>query len=492
VYRDYINHYSKNPTVAWDKENSTADYQLLWDGLCKDGYASGLGREIERGKGVDRYTLSRYSSESRVKPVRYIQEDYLNGNRREGDLNNHIYVDVGYENRYKRLSVYAQGLHSTFPLEEVLKLDKIKKYTKGVNNVTFGLMPSSNRYTSKVTSYSPSFILYSVDYKDGSRLNIVRGFFDSPEYHSNTTSYNNKNGNLHGIFARGDTFLDSIFTRDVGDTKLYNNGALLGLVEKPEKYENVVNAIEKDIVDFSNEALVKRALSLTVKKEYTDSVCDKPSISGFINEGEYKEICKSLKLDKELTNYINLVGNIRRNPEKLKSSVVAAHDTRMDKWREEVGYPDIPWVNALTVAYTTAKRINKLQSNIIKARRASVRRSGLSASQIKLNDNDIRLGGNSSGLKKYYQDGGFGGFNNKSNKPNLNYYCNTYADDYVCNPSLMKKRYLGSSGSRYRYDLSNPFDRSIYSTDVGAQINDTFSSDRFLDQGFGQFGGGSD
>jgi hypothetical protein len=56
----------------------------------------------------------------------------------------------------------------------------------------------------------------------------------------------------------------------------------------------------------------------------------------------------------------------------------------------------------------------------------------------------------------------------------------------------MKKRYLGSSGSRYRYDLSNPFDRSIYSTDVGAQINDTFSSDRFLDQGFGQFGGGSD
>ena len=164
----------------------------------------------------------------------------------------------------------------------------------------------------------------------------------------------------------------------------------------------------------------------------------------------------------------------------------------MDKWREEVGYPDIPWVNALTVAYTTAKRINKLQSNIIKAKRGEVRRSGLSASQIKLNDNDIRLGGNSSGLKKYYQDGGFGGFNNKSNKPNLNYYCNTYADDYVCNPSLMKKRYLGSSGSRYRYDLSNPFDRSIYSTDVGAQINDTFSSDRLLDQGQGQFGGGID
>ena len=56
----------------------------------------------------------------------------------------------------------------------------------------------------------------------------------------------------------------------------------------------------------------------------------------------------------------------------------------------------------------------------------------------------------------------------------------------------MNKRYLDSSGSRYGYDLSNQFDRSIYSTDIGVQINDRFSSHRFLDQGFGQFGDGSD
>jgi hypothetical protein len=490
VYRDYINHYSKNPTVAWDKENGTADYQLLWDGLCKDGYASGLGREIEQGKGISRYTLSRYSSESRVKPVRYIQEDYLNGNRREGDLNNHIYVDVGYEDNHIRI---RRGFPHLYSLKKLLNID-IKKYTNGASkHITYGLISSDNGHVSKTTSISTSdserdywllnTISYVAKYKDGSKISILKGYFDSPELRQNEIAYKNKSDKLHGIFAHENTVdPGSIFERDAGDTELYSDGLLIGSVEKPEEYKNAIKSIEKDIVDFSNNALIKRALSLTVKKEYTDRIC---------GDNTNKKICKSLELDKELTNYINLVGNIRRNSEKLKSNVVTAFNENVIKYAKESMF-EPNFLADLASSYVTLRRINKMQSNIIKAKREEVRRSGLSTSQIKLSDNDIRLGGNSSGLKKYYQDGGFGGFNNKSNKPNLNYYCNTYADDYVCNPSLMKKRYLGSSGSRYRYDLSNPFDRSIYSTDVGAQINDTFSSDRLLDQGQGQFGGGID
>ena len=55
-------------------------------------------------------------------------------------------------------------------------------------------------------------------------------------------------------------------------------------------------------------------------------------------------------------------------------------------------------------------------------------------------------------------------------------------------------KYEGSSGARYKYDLSDPSDRIDYSVDVDAQMQDkmSVSPDRDLDRQMGQYGGGID
>jgi len=54
--------------------------------------------------------------------------------------------------------------------------------------------------------------------------------------------------------------------------------------------------------------------------------------------------------------------------------------------------------------------------------------------------------------------------------------------------------YEGSSGTKYKYDLSDPSDRIDYSTDVDAQMNDKLNAPINpgvgLDRSMGQYGGG--
>ena len=58
--------------------------------------------------------------------------------------------------------------------------------------------------------------------------------------------------------------------------------------------------------------------------------------------------------------------------------------------------------------------------------------------------------------------------------------------------------YVGTSGQKYKYDLSDPFDRMMYNVDISAQFDDSykyqfdFDVQRRVQQDIsnGQFGGG--
>lgn len=53
--------------------------------------------------------------------------------------------------------------------------------------------------------------------------------------------------------------------------------------------------------------------------------------------------------------------------------------------------------------------------------------------------------------------------------------------------------YQGYSGTRYKYDLSNPMDKVQYDIDVNAQMKDKLNDWKpgvQLDRGMGQYGGG--
>ena len=51
--------------------------------------------------------------------------------------------------------------------------------------------------------------------------------------------------------------------------------------------------------------------------------------------------------------------------------------------------------------------------------------------------------------------------------------------------------YKSTSGTRYKYDLSNPSDRIRYEVDPGAQLRDSVNPRVDIDRGLGQYGGGS-
>lgn len=64
-------------------------------------------------------------------------------------------------------------------------------------------------------------------------------------------------------------------------------------------------------------------------------------------------------------------------------------------------------------------------------------------------------------------------------------------DDYDSEDS--EYQYEGSSGTKYKYDLSDPSDQIEYETDLDAQMDDSLNPDpgRDLDRSLGQYGGGA-
>ena len=485
VYRDYMNNYPKDSISAWNKERGVADYKILWDGDCKDGYASGLGREIEKGKGVDRYTLSRYSIEAKVKPIRYLQEDYLSGNRREGDLNNQVYVDISHpkKDRSNQLNqikigesiVNVKDIHQPsekpFSIEDVVGID-IKPISNSESPVlTYGFIESSINKTSKaiqINNLDEVNLEFISQYYDGSSVSSSKSVFESKDILNSSAWHYNDKGNRHGLsLAKHTMELGSIFERNIESINLWNDGEHLGAIDKvneqvKEEYINFLTLIEKDSSDIANLALINRIASLDAKKEYMDNIC---------TEGNDNSFCGKEDYDEALNKYVALIKNIRSNTEIFKPKIVAIYNKIIDDVleRSAQGPNYIADILSFGVIYNRYRK--KIKSN--KSRR------GYGSS---------RGGYSSPSSNTYnYSNQGF----NILKKPDLGFYCNTYTDDFLCNTGA-NKSYLGSSGSGYKYDLSNPFDRLQYSNDIGSQINDAFSSDRFLDQGLGQFGGGID
>lgn len=67
-----------------------------------------------------------------------------------------------------------------------------------------------------------------------------------------------------------------------------------------------------------------------------------------------------------------------------------------------------------------------------------------------------------------------------------------YNNPYSTDDNDNEYKYEGSSGTKYKYDLSDPSDRIDYSMDLDAQMNDSLNVNPGvgLDRGMGQYGGG--
>jgi len=74
-------------------------------------------------------------------------------------------------------------------------------------------------------------------------------------------------------------------------------------------------------------------------------------------------------------------------------------------------------------------------------------------------------------------------------------FAGSYQNPYYGNSNNNNNaNYEGSSGTQYKYDLSNPSDRMNYNMDLDAQMNDKLNAPVTpgvgLDNSLGQYGGG--
>ena len=513
VYRDYINNYPRTKEYEWDRQNGEEDYRVYWDGKCKNGYAFGLGRDIEIGKRLSRYTLSDYISGPGTRPVRYIQENNKKNIRREGDLNNNIYLDVGSK-RYRHYENSSIGFSDDYNIFSTLGVDDIPKPfadKKHTSNISYGLIDEDGRLQ-KVTSISPYHkkrFSRTVKFSDESSLIMVHGYFDSPRYSSRKIYFKNSNKLNYGIELIKDDFEPgSLFERDVGSVTFVDKDGSK-TIKLPSGYESLVGDIGNDVAMMSDEALFQRDISLSVKHQYTSYVCKEDIVVEFMDNDDYKDICLSSDYDDNLTEYISLINGIIKNATDLKEFVVAEHDRRMDKLlnskENKMAMQRLNSLISMTFSIHSLYKAQKDYADKIRARKQ------YKAPKIKRFDPNFGRGGGpkaqglqwdpvyvGSGEEKNWSSSLGSGKRNAIEKIRLKKgLCSTYPDLWQCGSEPIKSfmsqqlHYTGASGTFYQYDLENPYDQIGYSTDIGAQINDLLSVDRVLDQGMGQFGGGA-
>lgn len=256
--RVYVGCYDKNPT-------EDTSYKLFWDGECKDGYAYGLGREIEKANLKDDWQIGIY--EKGMATGGYIQKDNLHNVLIEGEAN---YCGSQYavvrrvfeENRDINL-VYESG-------------------SSGSENepaLTITTSPFWNQTQVYRKTY-PNFRYEFANFRnnDEQSIDFLFSLFDKNNKRHGWAIEKNRNQNIQiAEYING-------------------NGQIITL---PKGYNEKADRIINEISQASNKALYAQNQAQLVKKQYLRKICRESIKIDFMDNEEYKEICED-KAEKEL------------------------------------------------------------------------------------------------------------------------------------------------------------------------------------------------
>lgn len=259
----------KIPCKIYNGLSNDTDYEIYWDGDCKDGYANGLGREFVKSDVLYSEHLAIYKGKQK-KPQYYIDTFHLDNTVKEGDLNSGYYVATevndnnfnfninifyGYFGSYKKPAqlVFASPLHDAII------------YKKKYPNFSYFLGDWSNdEYTTKKQ------VFYIINKNE----QVGFGFEKS------------KNGSI--------------------DSGEFNNGAADRLVRLPKSFFTNADTILTEIKQSGEKALRARIKALKVKKQYMRKICKKSISVDFIDNDEYKKICKDKEYYASLKKKIDI------------------------------------------------------------------------------------------------------------------------------------------------------------------------------------------
>ncbi|ELB2049482.1 hypothetical protein QNZ80_004684 [Vibrio parahaemolyticus] len=257
-----------------DDKTIKPDYELFWDGGCKDGYAYGLGREIENTMLMSLHQIGFYEG---GKAVNYCASfDPLNKWYREQECSydhkvpNHFVMTQFSENGGDLQLSYMFGVSGTRDNPQLVTktypFHDIVEYFK----------------------YYPNFTYVIQDFRSNEFDNRNFEFF----LRKNDTGKSNGFGfaTLKNGQRNAGEIIDGNFTR---------------AVELPESYYQKANAILEEVSTASNKALDAQKKALIIKEKYKKRVCKENVTVEFMNNEEYKAICNEEKDFAILQNRVN-------------------------------------------------------------------------------------------------------------------------------------------------------------------------------------------
>ena len=248
---------SYDGNYKWFEEDS---YKVFWDGKCKNGYASGLGREIETADMVDKWGITIYK---KGKPTYYVVNNILASTLFEG-------VDTPNKDYYGVTTTINEELED---INIITNAGNINRKTK-VNLVYISSPFWNGRFF-----YEKQYPNYKYVYQDDSNN-------DSAKYKSSFFLVDENNVHNGWIFTKDK--LDNVATGEILNGKYTNFNMPIKYRQKVEKTINQVHEARRKAFRAQKEAK-------KVKKQYLKRICKENVKVDFMDNDEYKEICSSKK-----------------------------------------------------------------------------------------------------------------------------------------------------------------------------------------------------
>jgi len=241
---------------AYFEEDS---YKIAWDGKCKNGYASGLGREIESADMMDKLGIAIYK---KGKPTYYVTKDNLSDVLFEGiqDVRNDDSIGVTTIIKEKNNDIDVRTISGKYD---------------GTKHISY------NSYTSPFWNgsytYAKSYLSFAYVYNNYEQNDM-----------NNKISFEffmkNKKGVETGWVIGKQKKSTSLITGESIDGKFKP-------FKLPQSYNDKADKILREIKDSSNKAYQAQEQAQKVKRQYLKRVCKKSVKVSWMDNDDYKDIC---------------------------------------------------------------------------------------------------------------------------------------------------------------------------------------------------------
>lgn len=244
-----------------DDRTVNPEYQIFWDGKCKNGLAYGIGREFVRGVLVDMEAIAIYSGKQ-IEPDYYIHKFNLDNVLIEGELNKGYVVKTTIEETNMNLNIqYQYGYFGPSGRANLTNDPALVSTTSPFHD--------NSMFVKAYSNYSYQIIDYSNNEFDDRRYDVM---------------LMDKNTQPNG-------FGFSVSKQDHRNSFEFSHGTLVRKVQLPPSYLDEIGSIFQEVKEAGRKAIAAQKKALMVKKQYKKRICKDSITVRFIDNAEYNEIC---------------------------------------------------------------------------------------------------------------------------------------------------------------------------------------------------------